>query len=205
MIFSKTRFVPPKVKQQVENSLCRVTSGSIANGISGWAWYPSFTESVECAGKGRGFRLGESIVTIGLFELPLSMPKPEQKNSKAIAGCNLWVRKAAEALAGGADAETALEHLSKAKCVLEACPAPELTSEAAALLDEHEQKIRSQEMDSRARKSMLYEARHYGQTSSARLYTGSGKKPGFTKKPTVDEQLNEKPANETSNSSDEQQ
>jgi hypothetical protein len=46
------------------------------------------------------------------------------------------VRKAAEALAGGEDAETALEHLSKAKVVLEACPAPELTSEAAALLDE---------------------------------------------------------------------
>jgi hypothetical protein len=83
------------------------------------------------------------------------------------------VRKAAEALAGGADAETALEHLSEAKIALKACPAPQLTSEAAALLDEHEQKIRSQEMDSRARKSMLYEARYYGQTSSARLYTGS--------------------------------
>ena len=40
---------------------------------------------------------------------------------------------------------------------------------------------------------MLYEARYYGQTSSARLYTGSGKKSGFTKKPTIDEQLNEKP------------
>ena len=46
------------------------------------------------------------------------------------------VRKAAEALAGGADAATALEHLSKAKVVLEACPAPELASEASALLDE---------------------------------------------------------------------
>jgi hypothetical protein len=67
------------------------------------------------------------------------------------------VRQAAEALVGGADPESALEHLSKAKIVLEACPAPELASEAAALLDEHEQKIRSQEMDSRARKSMLYE------------------------------------------------
>jgi hypothetical protein len=28
---------------------------------------------------------------------------------------------------------------------------------------------------SRARKNMRYEARYYGQTSSARLYTGSGK------------------------------
>jgi hypothetical protein len=84
------------------------------------------------------------------------------------------------------------------------CAAPELASEAAALLDEHERNIRSQEIDSRARKNMLYEARYYGQTSSARLYTGSGKKPGFTKKPTVDEQLNEKPATETSESSDEQ-
>ena len=54
------------------------------------------------------------------------------------------VRTAAEALAGGADAETALRHLSEAKVVLEAGPAPELTSEAAALLDEQEQKIRSQ-------------------------------------------------------------
>ena len=115
------------------------------------------------------------------------------------------VRKAAEALAGGADAETALQHLSKAKVVLEACPAPELTSEAAALLDEQEQKIRSHEIDSRARKSMLYEARYYGQTSSARLYTGSRQKSEFTKKPTVDEQLNEKPATETSESSGEQQ
>src|SRR5258707_1351629 len=111
------------------------------------------------------------------------------------------VRKAAEALAGGADAETTLEHLSKAKVVLKACPAPELTSEAAALLDEHEQKIRSQEMDSRTRKSMLYEARYYGQTSSARLYTGSRKKSEFTKKPTVDEQLNEKPSTEKPESS----
>jgi Ca-activated chloride channel homolog len=115
------------------------------------------------------------------------------------------VRKAAEALASGADAETALEHLSKAKCVLGACPAPELASEASALLDEHEQKIRSQEMDSRARKSMLYEARYYGQTSSARLYTGSRQKSEFTKKPTVDEQLNEKLATEKPESSDEQQ
>jgi hypothetical protein len=40
---------------------------------------------------------------------------------------------------------------NKAKIVLEACPAPELTSEAAALLQEHEQKIRSREIDSRAR------------------------------------------------------
>jgi hypothetical protein len=51
---------------------------------------------------------------------------------------------------------------------------------------------------------MLYEGRYYGQTSSVRLYTGSGKKPGFSKKSTVDEQLNEKPAVETSKSSDEQ-
>jgi hypothetical protein len=76
------------------------------------------------------------------------------------------VRTAAEALAGGADAETALRHLSEARVVLEAAPAPELTSEAAALLDEHEQKIRSNNIDSRARKNMRYEARYYGQTSS---------------------------------------
>jgi hypothetical protein len=114
------------------------------------------------------------------------------------------VRKAAEALAGGADAETALQHLSNAKFVLKACPAPELASEAAALLDEHEQKIRSQEMDSRARKSMLYEARYYGQTSSARLYTGPRQKSEFTKKQTVEEQLNEKPSTDISKSSGEQ-
>jgi Ca-activated chloride channel homolog len=115
------------------------------------------------------------------------------------------VRKAAEALAGGADAETALEHLSEARIALKACPAPQLTSEAAALLDEHEQKIRSQEMDSRARKNMRYEARFYGQTSSARLYTGSRQKSEFTKKPTVDEQLNEKPSTERPESSGEEQ
>jgi hypothetical protein len=114
------------------------------------------------------------------------------------------VRRAAEALAGGADPETAMEHLSKAKIVLEACPAPELTSEAAALLDEHEQKIRSHKLDSRARKNMRYEARYYGQTSSARLYTGSGQKSGFTKKPTAQEQLNEKPSSERPESSGEQ-
>ncbi|MBV8099151.1 MAG: hypothetical protein JOZ31_08335 [Verrucomicrobia bacterium] len=73
------------------------------------------------------------------------------------------------------------------------CAAPELTSEAAALLDEHERKIRSRGAAPRTGKDLLYEARYYGQTSSARLYTGSGKKPGFTKKPTVDEQLKEKP------------
>jgi len=115
------------------------------------------------------------------------------------------VRKAAEALAGGADAATALEHLSKAKVVLDVCAAPEFTAEAAALLDEHEQKIRSQEMDSRARKNMRYEARYYGQTSSARLYTGSRQKSEFTKKPSVEEQLDEKPATESPESSGEQQ
>jgi len=115
------------------------------------------------------------------------------------------VRQTAEALAGGADAATALEHLSKARVVLEACPAPKLTSEAAALLDEHEQKVRSQEMDSRARKNMRYEARYYGQTSSARLYTGSRQKSEFSKKPTVEEQLTEKPSTDLSNSSGEQQ
>jgi hypothetical protein len=115
------------------------------------------------------------------------------------------VRKAAEALAGGADAATALEHLSAAKIALKACPPPQLTSEAAALLDEQEQKIRSHEMDSRARKSMLYEARYYGQTSSARLYTGSRQKSEFTKKQTVEEQLNEKPSPEKPESSGEQQ
>jgi hypothetical protein len=115
------------------------------------------------------------------------------------------VRKAAEALAGGADAETALQHLSTAKVVLEACPAPALAAEAAALLDEHEQKIRSNNIDSRARKNMRYEARYYGQTSSARLYTGSRQKSEFTKKPTVDEQLNEKPPTERSELSGEEQ
>src|SRR5258707_204074 len=115
------------------------------------------------------------------------------------------MRKAADALASGADAGAALEHLACAKGFFVQCAAPELTSEAAALLDEHEKKIRSQEMDSRARKNMRYEARYYGQTSSARLYTGSGKKPGFTKKPTVDEQLNEKPSTEGPESSGEQQ
>ena len=114
------------------------------------------------------------------------------------------MRKAADALANGADAGAALEHLAIAKGCFIQCAAPELTSEAAALLDEHEQKIRSREIDSRPRKNMLYEARYYGQTSSARLYTGSGKKPGFTKKPTVDEQLNAKPDSENSKPSDEQ-
>ena len=115
------------------------------------------------------------------------------------------VRTAAEALAGGADAETALRHLSEARVVLEAGPVPELTSEAAALLDKHEQKIRSNNIDSRARKNMRYEARYYGQTSSARLYTGSRQKSEFTKKPTVDEQLNEKPSTDILKPSDEQQ
>jgi hypothetical protein len=113
------------------------------------------------------------------------------------------VRKAAEALAGGADAEAALQHLTSAKLVLGACPAPELASEAAALLNEHEQKIRSQEIDSRARKNMQYEARYYGQTSSARLYTGSRQKSEFSKKPTAEEQLNEKPSAEKPESSGE--
>src|ERR1700758_369443 len=45
------------------------------------------------------------------------------------------VRKAAEALAAGADPETALQHLTDAKLCLNACAAPELASEAAALLD----------------------------------------------------------------------
>jgi Ca-activated chloride channel family protein len=113
------------------------------------------------------------------------------------------MRKAADALASGADAQAAVQHLASAKQFIVECAAPELTSEAAALLDEHERMIRSQEIDSRARKNMRYEARYYGQTSSARLYTGSGKKPGFTKKPTVDKQLNEKPDDETSESSGE--
>jgi hypothetical protein len=106
------------------------------------------------------------------------------------------VRKAAEALANGGDNEAALENFTSAKQFFVECAAPELTSEAAALLDEHEQKIRSNAIDSRARKNMRYEARYYGQTSSARLYTGSRQKSGFTKKPTVDEQLNEKPSGE---------
>jgi Ca-activated chloride channel homolog len=115
------------------------------------------------------------------------------------------VRKAADELASGGDTQAAVQHLASAKLSFVQCAAPELTSEAAALLDEHEQKIRSNNIDSRARKNMRYEARYYGQTSSARLYTGSGKKPGFTKKPSVDEKLNEKPANEPTRSSDEEQ
>jgi len=114
------------------------------------------------------------------------------------------VRKAADALANGGDNEAALEHFTSAKQFLVEWAAPELTSEAPALLDEHEQKIRSQEMDSRARKNMRYEARYYGQTSSVRLYTGSRQKSGFTKKPTAQEQLNEKPATESPESSGEQ-
>ncbi|MFZ0504583.1 MAG: hypothetical protein WAM44_12775 [Chthoniobacterales bacterium] len=114
------------------------------------------------------------------------------------------VRKAAEALAGGADAETALRHFTDAKLYFRCCAEP-LVSEAAALLDEHEQKIRSNNIDSRARKNMRYEARYYGQTSSARLYTGSRQKSEFTKKPTVDEQLNEKPSTDILKPSDEQQ
>ena len=115
------------------------------------------------------------------------------------------MRKAADALANGGDNEAALEHFTSAKQFFVECAAPELTSEAAALLDEHEQKIRGQEMDSRARKNMRYEARYYGQTSSARLYTGSRQKSGFTKKPTVEEQLNEKPITDLSKSSGDQQ
>jgi uncharacterized protein YegL len=115
------------------------------------------------------------------------------------------VRKAAEALAAGGDPATALEPLSKVRIILEECPVPELASEAAALLDEHEQKIRSQEIDSRARKNMRYEARYYGQTSSARLYSGSRQKSEFTKKQSVDEQLKEKPGTENPESSGEEE
>jgi hypothetical protein len=115
------------------------------------------------------------------------------------------VRKAADALANGGDNEAALQHFTSAKRSFAECSVPELASEAAALLDEHERKIRSQEIDSRARKNMLYEARYYGQTSSARLYTGSRQKSEFTKKQTVEEQLNEKPSTDISKSSGEQQ
>jgi Ca-activated chloride channel homolog len=114
------------------------------------------------------------------------------------------VRKAADELASGGDAQAAVQHLASAKQSFVQCAAPELASEAAALLDEHEQKIRSQEMDSRARKSMLYEARYYGQTSSARLYTGSRQKSEFTKKPTFEEQMNDKSETESPESSGEQ-
>jgi hypothetical protein len=73
------------------------------------------------------------------------------------------------------------------------------------LLDEHEQKIRSKGAGiRRAGKELLYEVRYYGQTSGTRLYTGSREKSAFTKKQSVEEQLNEKPATETSESSDEQ-
>src|SRR5258708_27089690 len=114
------------------------------------------------------------------------------------------VRKAADALANGADAEAAVQHFASAKRFLGCCAKPELASEAAALLDEHEQKIRSHNIDSRARKNMRYEARHHGRTSSASLYTGSRKKSEFSKKQSVDEQLNEKPATESPESSGEQ-
>jgi hypothetical protein len=116
------------------------------------------------------------------------------------------MRKAAGALANGGDADAAVQHFASAKLFLCCCAAPELASEAAALLDEQEQKIRSKGASiPRVSKDLLYEARYYGQTSSAKLYTGSGKKPGFTKKPTVDEQLNEKRGTETSESSGEKQ
>jgi hypothetical protein len=45
------------------------------------------------------------------------------------------VRKAADALANGGDNEAALEHFTSAKQFFVECAAPELTSEAAALLD----------------------------------------------------------------------
>lgn len=109
------------------------------------------------------------------------------------------MRKAADALANGANPEEALQQLGDAKLFLAACAAPELMSEAAALLDEHEQKIRTRGAASRTLKNLRYEARYHGQTSSARLYTGSGKKSGFTKKPTVGDQLNEKPDGGTQN------
>jgi hypothetical protein len=98
-----------------------------------------------------------------------------------------------------------VQHFASAKRFFAECAAPELTSEAAALLDEHEQKIRSKGAGPapRAGKDLLYEARYYGRTSSARLYTGSGKKSGFTKKPTVEEQLNENPATEQESSGEE--
>jgi Ca-activated chloride channel homolog len=115
------------------------------------------------------------------------------------------MRKAAEELANGGDADAAVQHFASAKQLFLGCAAPELTSEAAALLDEQEQKIRSKGAAVRSGKDLLYEARYYGRTSSARLYTGSGKKSKFTKKPAADEQLNEKPATEISESSDEQQ
>jgi Ca-activated chloride channel homolog len=116
------------------------------------------------------------------------------------------MRKAADALANGGDAESAAQHLSGAKRLLMECAAPELTSEASALLDEHERKIREPGASfPRASKDLLYEARYYGQTSSARLYTGSGKKSKFTEKQSVDEQLNEKSGAETPKPSDEQQ
>ena len=64
--------------------------------------------------------------------------------------------------------------------------------------------MRSKGAAVRSGKDLLYEARYYGRTSSARLYTGSGKKSKFTKKPTADEQLNEKPSTGTSKPSGEQ-
>jgi len=115
------------------------------------------------------------------------------------------MRKAAEALANGGDADAAVLHLSSAKQFFEECAAPELTAEAAALLDEQEKKMRSKGAAVRSGKDLLYEARYYGRTSSARLYTGSGRKSKFTKKPTADEQLKEKPATEQPQSSGEQQ
>jgi hypothetical protein len=140
-------------------------------------------------------------MTLKLYPAPTRWPSSVIANQQAADA----MRKAADALANGADAETALQHFANAKLFLGCCAAPELASQAAALLDEHEQKIRSRGAGLRARKDLLYEARYYGQTSSARLYTGSGKKSGFTKKPTVDQQLKEKPATETSESSSEQQ
>jgi hypothetical protein len=71
------------------------------------------------------------------------------------------MRKAAEELAGGGDADAAVLHLSSAKRFLMECAAPELTSEASALLDEHERKLRSKGAAVRSGKDLLYEARYH--------------------------------------------
>jgi DNA polymerase III gamma/tau subunit len=49
--------------------------------------------------------------------------------------------KAADALANGADPEAAVQQFASAKQFIVECAASALTSEAAALLDEHERKI----------------------------------------------------------------
>jgi hypothetical protein len=87
---------------------------------------------------------------------------------------------------------------------LNACPAPELASEAAALLDEHEQIIRSQNIDSpRAEEHAVGSALLWTDQQRQAVH-GLRREARITKKTTVDEQLNEKPDHESPASDGEQ-